>query len=57
MTDSYDDLYYIETDNEGVDYTCFIDLINSIDPLLDDEFIECSELDLEVDIDDLLLDD
>ncbi len=57
MTDSYDDLYYIETDNEGVDYTCFIDLINSIDPLLDDEFIECSALDLEVDIDDIVLDD
>ena len=57
MTDSYDDLYYIETDNEGVDYTCFVDLINSSDSLLDDEFIECTELDLETDIDELEFDD
>ena len=57
MTDSYDDLYYIETDNEGVDYTCFVDLVNSSDSLLDDEFIECTELDLETDIDELEFDD
>ena len=57
MTDSYDDSYYIEIDNEGVEYTCFIDVINSDDWLFDDELIECTELDLEVDIDELELED
>ena len=57
MTDSYDDPYYIETDSEGVEYACFIDFIKSNDPLFDDEFIECTELDFEDDIEELDFDD
>lgn len=57
MTDSYDDPYFLETDNSGVDYACFIDLIKSSESLLDDESIECIELDLEADLDELDFDD
>jgi hypothetical protein len=57
MTDSYDDSYYIEIDNNGVEYTCFIDAVNSNDWLFDDELIECTELELEDDIEDLDFDD
>ena len=57
MTDSYDDPYYIETDSDGVEYSCFIDLINSGDSLLDDEFIECTELDFEDETDELDFDE
>ena len=57
MTDSYDDPYYIETDSEGVEYACYIDFINSNDWLFDDEFIECTELELEDDIEDIDFDE
>ncbi len=57
MTDSYDDPSYIETDNEGLEYACYIDFINSNDSLLDDDFIECTEFDSEDDVDELDFDD
>ena len=57
MTDSYDDPYYIETDNDGVEYACFIDFIKSNDSFFDDEFIECTELELEDEVEDLDFDD
>jgi hypothetical protein len=57
MTDSYDDPFYIETDKDGVEYACFIDFINNNDPLFDDDLIECAELVIEDDFDDLDFDE
>lgn len=57
MTDSYDEVYFFETDNSGVDYACYKDLVNSSDPLFDDDMIECVEVDLEDFPDDLDFDD
>lgn len=57
MSDSYDDPYFIESDSSGIDYACFIDLIKNSESLLDDESIDCIELGLEDDIEELDFDD
>ena len=56
MSDPYDHLYF-ETDNDGVDYACYLDLINDSITVYDDDFIECVEIDLDTLINETEFDD
>lgn len=57
MTDSNHFVYYLETDNDGFEYACYLDLINSSDSVIDEDIIECIELDLNDDLVELDVDD